>query len=547
MNKAGIELIKQKKYVLVGFILFFILFFKNAWVGDDAYIIFRSVEQLFAGNGPIWNPHERVQVFTSPLWFFVLAVSRIVSPDLYFNTITISLLLSILLLFLLVKLFHQNVRFLFVVLLLSCSNGFFDFVTSGLENILGYFLIGLFVSNYHKLFSCDAINADTAKCIINRIFVTYGLVMLTRHDLSLLLFPALLYLFLTHMQILSSRTWVLVFCKSFFLFVCWSFFSLLYYGTIFPNTAFAKLNTGIDKLSLMKQGALYFYASMRYDSMTIIVIFLGLSASFITRKKYLKSMGYCILINLAYVVYIGGDFMQGRFLSYAYLVSLLTFVLSFDAKKTGSRLDNISPKIKVNGTTIIISLIFLFQIFYPHTPFNSPFTYSNKNIYLDIADERGYYFDKSSLLQYVIYLVQDDKEGYFPVHEKSKKGYEFSQSAQKAAISYTTGFFGYWAGIDKIIFDPLALSDPFLARLSLHREKWWRIGHFMRDIPPGYLESVRTGEFKLGNPDLNEFYKKIVIITQGKKLFSLKRLKTIILMNFGKYDHYLEDYKKSLS
>ena len=45
------------------------IFVKNAWVAEDAYIVFRSVEQLFAGNGPVWNPHERVQAFTSPLWF----------------------------------------------------------------------------------------------------------------------------------------------------------------------------------------------------------------------------------------------------------------------------------------------------------------------------------------------------------------------------------------------------------------------------------------------------------------------------------------------
>ena len=58
------------------------VFLKNAWVVEDAYIIFRSVEQVFAGNGPVWNPHERVQAFTSPLWFGLLVLSRIVSADL---------------------------------------------------------------------------------------------------------------------------------------------------------------------------------------------------------------------------------------------------------------------------------------------------------------------------------------------------------------------------------------------------------------------------------------------------------------------------------
>ena len=54
------------------------IFVKNAWVAEDAYIIFRSVEQVFAGNGPVWNSHERVQAFTSPLWFGLLVLSRAV-------------------------------------------------------------------------------------------------------------------------------------------------------------------------------------------------------------------------------------------------------------------------------------------------------------------------------------------------------------------------------------------------------------------------------------------------------------------------------------
>ena len=38
----------------------FFVFVKNAWMSDDAYISFRSVEQLIAGNGPRWNAFERM-------------------------------------------------------------------------------------------------------------------------------------------------------------------------------------------------------------------------------------------------------------------------------------------------------------------------------------------------------------------------------------------------------------------------------------------------------------------------------------------------------
>ena len=50
-----------KKHALfaLGLLCFLLVFFKNAWVADDAYIAFRSVEQLFAGHGPRWNMDER--------------------------------------------------------------------------------------------------------------------------------------------------------------------------------------------------------------------------------------------------------------------------------------------------------------------------------------------------------------------------------------------------------------------------------------------------------------------------------------------------------
>ena len=40
----------------------------TAWMCDDAYISFRSADNLIHGFGLTWNIDERVQVFTNPLW-----------------------------------------------------------------------------------------------------------------------------------------------------------------------------------------------------------------------------------------------------------------------------------------------------------------------------------------------------------------------------------------------------------------------------------------------------------------------------------------------
>ena len=54
--------------------------FLHRWTFDDGFIYFRTVDQILAGNGPVFNAGERVETFTSPLWMTVLTVGDLVSP-----------------------------------------------------------------------------------------------------------------------------------------------------------------------------------------------------------------------------------------------------------------------------------------------------------------------------------------------------------------------------------------------------------------------------------------------------------------------------------
>ena len=53
-------------------LLFSYVFLANHWVGDDAYITYRVVWNFVHGYGPTFNPDERVQAFTHPLWMLML-------------------------------------------------------------------------------------------------------------------------------------------------------------------------------------------------------------------------------------------------------------------------------------------------------------------------------------------------------------------------------------------------------------------------------------------------------------------------------------------
>ena len=54
--------------------------------------------------------------------------------------------------------------------------------------------------------------------------------------------------------------------------VAWELFSLFYYGFPFPNTAYAKLKTGIPASELTRQGILYLQDSIARDPITLTAI-----------------------------------------------------------------------------------------------------------------------------------------------------------------------------------------------------------------------------------------------------------------------------------
>jgi arabinofuranosyltransferase len=45
----------------------------RAWLCDDAYITFRTVDNFIHGYGLTWNVAERVQAYTHPLWMLLLS------------------------------------------------------------------------------------------------------------------------------------------------------------------------------------------------------------------------------------------------------------------------------------------------------------------------------------------------------------------------------------------------------------------------------------------------------------------------------------------
>lgn len=523
------------------FIIYIAIFLKNAWITEDAYINFRSIEQLYAGNGPIWNPGERVQVYTSPLWYILSAILRFLSPDQYLNTIILSTILFTITLFLFFMIFWRTSQQFLMLSMLISSAAFYDFTTSGLENVLLYALTtAMFLVFIRKT---DSIN----DCVRQQqwIAMLFGLAILTRHDSLTLLWPFLAFALWSGFKTQNKSHLLKISIMAFSPLAAFSVFALIYYGFPFPNTAYAKLNTGIDSTELFRQGLNYLEYTYAFDTPTFIIISAGLILPLIPKtpgKMRLLSLG--ILTNLIYVTKIGGDFMQGRFLSYSCLLSALLVCHTIFTYKyqiairyktleirrfltnqpsNGMVTSGLNSLLKKPAQVLAITIL-ITGIFSSFSPIAASMQIGKQPIINGITNERAFYFNAMSLQQYIKLPAQE-----FPNSPLRHIGEYIKSSGDSIFTAYNIGIPGYYSGLNKTILDPLALSDPFLARLPAKTP--WRIGHFQREIPPEYIRN-RQGFPVLFNSDKHQqLYQDITLITRSSDIFSTDRIKKIIEYN----------------
>lgn len=487
----------------------FVIFLKIAWVCDDAYIINRSIEQLFAGNGPRWNPHERVQVFTSPLWFWTLAGLRALSTNVFLNAISVSAVFFLSTLIVVRASLQDPRKWLLATLAFVASNGFFDYTTSGLESPLAYFLIAVFLHQYLALFT----TRREDNVVLFRLLWTAGLILLCRLDLVTLIAPAVVFSIVATRSTWRTRSLIVQLALSLSPLAAWSLFALVYYGAIFPNPVYAKVFTGLPRHELIVQGLGYLYVTLRHDTITVFAVVAAIIAALRAKEKYLHAIAWGVLCNIAYLIWVGGDFMLGRFLAFAYLIAIVTILRVMRSPSSMPR----------GAWPGIVTVVCFYLLLYPHTPLNSAMQHRSSPPHpLGIADERGAY-GPGSLWRY----IRRGPTQPFPAHHWSDEGLAFAQSDSCCTYRWSVGYFGYWSGTDKRIIDLNAVCDPLLSRLPMPPDTDWRIGHFSRPVPPGYVETVFAGDNIIADPDTRAYNDHVRLLTQSEPLLTSRRFRAI--------------------
>jgi len=550
-------------------ILITILVLREAWFCDDAFFTFRSAMNFHYGYGPVWNPGERVQSYTNILWMFLVSLTS--AQNIYIWTLTLSIffLVSTLLLIVYLGKLSANYTFLTLTLLLLCFSWvYIDFGTSGLETPMsGFFVASTFL-----------LSRSLKKSLPFGIYfrgLWVGLSYLSRPDLIIITFLDSLFDLFENKKTKFFINLLKFTFSAITVFFIWSIFSLIYYGFPFPITAYTKLSTGIDRLEIIIKGFSYLINFSFADISGVFIVFAAFIAPFfsfgfnnlkisdlnssfiIFLTKFRNSI--VILISTAYVIWVGGDFMIGRFF-YPIIVYSACSLASSNLKQFNFK--KAYPVI-ISISICIFSLFANAKIPYILGLSSAPPEYPLTSFHHIKYGEAGrgwgiigathekrwyashtYFFDSGFLTKSALHL----KKVYETVNisEKTPRkefvggGYRIAnQEVQKQARGFSSNAFH--AGPTYDVYGSVGLTDHIQSILPHIKGTYWGAAHFNKVF-------VKREKPELINldEDLRKLNKSFSLITEDP-LFSRKRLIEIYRQNTGFYKKNYQNIKDKFS
>jgi arabinofuranosyltransferase len=271
---------------------------------------------------------------------------------------------------------------------------------------------------------------------------------------------------------------------------------------------------------------------------------LALAAAAWWRERLALLLAGGLVLQVAYVVWVGGDFMSGRFLTAPRLAAAL-----------------ILARVPAPTSAALPAAAFLtaLALATPRSPVRAPTAYgamldgSAPHDHIDargVTDERAYWFHYTGLFS----PARRDPERLHVT-----RGYPYGERLRAEGpgvrVVNGMGFVGYFAGPEPHLLDPMGLTDALLARLPVYRdgdflvdqevpaamELDWRIGHFVRPVPAGYEATLASGDNRLVSPELAAYWEDLRRVVR-EPLLAPGRLRSIARLNLGAGEELLERY-----
>lgn len=334
--------------VAVVILLGFIGAWQRRWMSDDGLIVLRTVRNILAGNGPVFNAGERVEANTSTLWQYLIALVGWVLPEVKLEYIALWLSLLFTAAALGVAAWasaglwkNRNVLLLplggLIYIALPPAR---DFATSGLEwglsllwiAVLWLLLVRWATAPHRRRLNK---NAPTLPRGTLPLAMWAGLSWLIRPELAL--YGGLTGLLLL-VAVTGLRARLAILAVALPIPAAYQVFRMGYYGLLVPHTAVAKSASE----ALWSDGWTYLidlvgpYILWLPLLLALLIVVLVMTTLTKTQRstqankfRWRSNLAVVALVELAallhllYVIRVGGDFMHGRML----LLPLFTMLL----------------------------------------------------------------------------------------------------------------------------------------------------------------------------------------------------------------------------
>jgi len=487
--------------IVVGIVLFFSL--RVSWISDDALITLRQALNLRHGWGAGFNPLENVQGYTHPLWFSAWVYLGYFTNEWIYSIILFSLLCTAIAVALIAFVTRSVLNAVIAAIVLASSNAFIEYSTSGLENPLSYLLIGaviLLVVQAHS-------QVHVEKWKYGIIGLLCALAFLNRMDYAILLAAPIVSLLWP-----QRRKLKIIFTFGIALatpIMVWGIYAFRTFHAFLPNTFEAKRNLHIPLWEVLTQGLNYIFYSIVHDPVSGIILLVGLTLALRSRTPGVRPIGIGLLMYLAYVVYVGGDFMVGRFLAVPVYMCVFLSVISWPQSRSITQRVFSSPALlRISAIILLFGVNAVTPITSIQNPQSPRWDYHSHN---GISDERGYFVKNGhrSIQDLVVErhdFLQTAKSLRFAFDPEQISLHQINFLATtwpSAPTHFTTpravitvcgqlGALGIGQGPATHLIDTCGLTDKFLASIPFSAHAFqWRIGHFSRTIPDGYEKAVR--------------------------------------------------------
>jgi arabinofuranosyltransferase len=307
---------------VLGFVVVAFFGVVEAWmlrfVQDDAYISWRYADNFARGWGLVWNQGERVEGYTNFLWTLILTIPHVVGIDVETFAIALGLVLFVGTLAIFYAIAGTLLRSWLAAgaatLVLGLFPSFAAFATGGLETQLQTCLV-----TATSALAVSGIRRERPSALVSTgIGTTAALAMLTRMDSVVLVAPLIAlyagFIVAFHgwrkLPVVAPAIWVpLAICGA------WLAWKLVYYQSLLPNSYWVKVE---GATGLVREGVRYVRTFVQayafYLPLACIPVGGWLAWEGRLDRRIVVMLAVPLGLWLAYVVRVGGDFMEYRFI-----------------------------------------------------------------------------------------------------------------------------------------------------------------------------------------------------------------------------------------